>query len=247
MFWNAWWDPQSFNKHENDNVVPIPLAIHFHYPDNRKANMEFLKKLAPIGARDTYTLDFFKKNDVPSFFSGCMTLFMQNPSMGLPRNNNIYKCDVFLQDTTFENLLPKNIAQSLIKVTHAIDAKMDKYKKFIEGYNRILMYSQAKLVITARIHVALPCVAIGTPVIFLDHKAIWANIRLAGLTDLFQTVQITHNNTEEVKTFFREYPWDNPRPNPNPEKVAMLRSTVLEYIEQFPEIVDTAYKYGIIT
>lgn len=61
--------------------------------------------------------------------------------------------------------------------------------------------SQAKLVVTSRIHCALPCLAIGTPVIFIDSEL--DRERLSGLTDLFNTITI--NEKGEICSNF-EYP-----------------------------------------
>ncbi|MHB9142904.1 MAG: polysaccharide pyruvyl transferase family protein [Paludibacter sp.] len=57
-------------------------------------------------------------------------------------------------------------------------------------------YAQAKLVITSRIHCALPCLALETPVIFVDNaqQAESSYCRLNGLRELFNLV--TSNNGE---------------------------------------------------
>src|SRR5690606_2212306 len=52
-------------------------------------------------------------------------------------------------------------------------------------------YANAKLVITSRIHCALPCLAFGTPVIFVDTalEAGPERARLESLLDLFHVVR----------------------------------------------------------
>lgn len=61
-----------------------------------------------------------------------------------------------------------------------------------EAERLIKLYAKAKLVITSRIHCALPCLGLETPVIFLqkadDIKA--SSCRFNGLTDLFNTIII---------------------------------------------------------
>lgn len=249
MLFNAWWTPQAFNMHEHDNVIPIPVAVHLSMNAVQKSNMDlkFLQEISPIGARDTFTLDFLQEKGIPAFFSGCMTLFMQNPSASLPKSNTIYLCDVFrwFKGMSLESLLPQHIVHDTVRVTHEIHMKTESIKRFLKGYELIEKYSRAKLVITSRIHVALPCVAMDIPVIFVDHPSIFSPIRIAGLTDLFQTVHAREDNSQELIRFFQEYPWDNPRPNPNPEKVQRLKESILERIKGYPEIIDTTLKYGI--
>ena len=55
-------------------------------------------------------------------------------------------------------------------------------------------YAKAKLIITSRIHCALPATAMGTPVYFMDvgYDRKQAHDRLEGLLDLFEVVDDTH-------------------------------------------------------
>lgn len=52
-------------------------------------------------------------------------------------------------------------------------------------------YARARCVITSRIHCALPCLALGTPVIFINSFEDESNLsRLNGLTDLFHVINL---------------------------------------------------------
>ena len=55
----------------------------------------------------------------------------------------------------------------------------------------IKKYAKAKLVVTSRIHCALPCLGIGTPVLFTENASLEeiSNCRLGGLRDLFNIIQ----------------------------------------------------------
>jgi len=66
------------------------------------------------------------------------------------------------------------------------------------------IYSGAKLVITTRLHCALPCLALGTPVILL-RKNVESDPRFAGLRDL---VRAHSDPTQSIKIN-----WNNPEPN----------------------------------
>lgn len=58
-------------------------------------------------------------------------------------------------------------------------------------------YNTRKLVVTSRIHVALPCTAMETPVIFIKHPDIvgsnWNANRLGGLIDFFHCMDLSFN------------------------------------------------------
>ena len=73
-------------------------------------------------------------------------------------------------------------------------------EKYTKGFNSdeerlheaerlVRLYSRAKLVITSRIHCALPCLGLETPVVFIhyDNESVISKCRFAGLEDLFNT------------------------------------------------------------
>lgn len=64
-------------------------------------------------------------------------------------------------------------------------------QRFQRAKELIKLYSKAKLVITSRIHVALPCLGLGTPVIFLQNldDSFESSCRFKGLLDLLNVIQ----------------------------------------------------------
>jgi hypothetical protein len=68
------------------------------------------------------------------------------------------------------------------------------------------LYSSAKLVITSRLHCALPCLALGTPVILL-RRGIESDPRFAGLREL---VRFHSDPSRPIKI-----DWQDPEPNPD--------------------------------
>lgn len=65
--------------------------------------------------------------------------------------------------------------------------------KFQYAHNLLQDYSKARFVVTSRIHCALPCLAMETPVIFVNDElaGLVHNCRLDGLKQLFHTIDIT--------------------------------------------------------
>ena len=58
-------------------------------------------------------------------------------------------------------------------------------------------YSKAKLVITTRIHGALPCLAFHTPVILINQ--IYDYYRFPGIYELLNTIGINYNKKFEIR------------------------------------------------
>lgn len=69
-------------------------------------------------------------------------------------------------------------------------------KRFELAEKLIKEYARARCVITSRIHCALPCLALGTPVIFINSFNVndTSNIsRLNGVTNLFNKIDLDVN------------------------------------------------------
>ena len=87
-----------------------------------------------------------------------------------------------------EKLIPKEIlAQSISVSNQDFNAKSHE-EKFKKAEELLSLYASAKLVVTSRIHVALPCLAFGTPVIFIRPDR--DTSRFEGITDFFNTFTI---------------------------------------------------------
>lgn len=72
--------------------------------------------------------------------------------------------------------------------THAVRERLFKSEKDKFSYCRDLLrrYSEAKFCVTCRIHCALPCIAMGTPVVFVDPQGKdMGNGRFGGVESLF--------------------------------------------------------------
>ncbi len=94
----------------------------------------------------------------------------------------IFSKEMLEKSNSYSQIQPLNNNQDHLKIT-------DEYLKRL---------ASAKLVITSRIHCALPCLAMNTPVIFVDSEL--DQHRLSGLKQLFNTIEINHEGN--VKSNF---------------------------------------------
>lgn len=75
-------------------------------------------------------------------------------------------------------------------------------EKFDIAEKLINMYARAKLVITSRIHCALPCLALGTPVIFMNgFENFVDSCRFDGIIDYFNRIDINTKTGEWTTNF----------------------------------------------
>ena len=72
------------------------------------------------------------------------------------------------------------------------------YERLKEAERLIKLYSRASLVVTGRIHCALPCLGLDTPVIFTTKKnpSVISSCRFGGLIDLFNVLYCDDRSIE---------------------------------------------------
>ncbi len=152
---------------------------------------EYYQPHIPIGCRDQTTKEAFDAIGVPSYFSGCLTLTL--PQSSKPRTDEIVFVDPFgpFPFTNYQPDLwykiPKAIRRNATRLTH-LNCSSNLEKRFTIARNNLSIYQTASLVITSRLHVALPCIAFGTDVILIstNHR----DYRLKGYEKLLQAHSI---------------------------------------------------------
>ncbi len=161
-----------------------PLYIGISIGKNAKKYMlsnkglEHLRRHQPIGCRDTDTLELLQKYGLQSYFSGCPTMTI--PNRYGARGDKIYIVDIEKESISnnrgriakyagkcpnYSHLIPDEIKEKATWITHYTtlgDEQAARRKKVEE---LIETYATAGLVITTRLHVALPCAALNTPCI----------------------------------------------------------------------------------
>lgn len=165
-----------FPANWSKDIHPIFVGFHLNNYCNCRENFisrnvhKKIKEFEPIGCRDRNTRDFLQKLGINAYFSGCLTLTFPKRKKE-PTNGKIFLVDV--PEETIEKL-PEKIKNNAERVTHNY-----KYREYpvtkeeaeeFENCARQLLETyknEAKLVITPRIHCAMPCIAMGIPVILI--------------------------------------------------------------------------------
>jgi hypothetical protein len=192
-----------------DNLKP--LIISFHISNNygssvdkltNKESLEYYKKYEPIGCRDISTLNILRNKGINSYFSGCLTLTLKNRFKH--RREDICLVDV---DDEVKDLIPGHIRENVKFITHSHDGTSGHLENFAKAQSLLDNYAHAKMVITSRLHCALPCLAFGTPVEFINSDL--NDPRFGGLINLMR-----HYSLDDIKEGKVSINWDNPEPNP---------------------------------
>ncbi len=272
LIMNGWFQWRSANWPPTDDICPLLVSMHI---SPLKANdlltpkgIKFLKENGPVGCRDTWTLDLLKRNGIPAYFSGCVTLtlgkvfrvqdkeregfYFVDPYFKIPPlyeekdnciilNKNRFNefIEIYSNKSTVINSLAKRSFFKDYLPTGFLDRNTEYYnpyykavcfykvysKKFSDDFllqanyvthwldidmhhdtnedmlriaeKLVRKYASAKMVITSRIHAGLPCLGMGTPVIFIASEEVTSenstfNVpgRLGGLLDFFRILNL---------------------------------------------------------
>jgi hypothetical protein len=160
MVMNAWfmhgdaWPPSS---------ILHPIFVGFHVaPEARpivRKHVQYLKQYEPIGTRDVGTAEFLNALGVKSEVTYCMSLTFPRRERK-PASGKVIRVDAYGIE------VPKALRSGSIHLSHIVAGMKDETKlryarELIEFYR-----DNARLVITTRLHCALPCIAMGIPVVF---------------------------------------------------------------------------------
>ena len=146
----------------------LPVYLGFHLSDHVRhvlRNPEVatsLRASGPIGCRDLATATMLHDNDIDAFVSGCLTTTFPRRE-AQPENG-----EVFLVDTAGVPLPEDLRGPDSIRVTHQGASWWSQDAKRRLALDALAAYRErARLVVTTRLHCALPCVAMGIPVVFV--------------------------------------------------------------------------------
>lgn len=165
---NGWFAPSESSWPPSDKIVPIFFGFHAERRSQATLNkhVDYLKRHEPIGCRDSATVDLMKSIGVEAYLSLCSTLTF-------PTQRDRDGRDLFLVDADAGSLagaFRKRLGLKTRIVSHSfmnVDTplRMQYARELIASYGRT-----AGLVVTSRIHCAMPCVAMGIPVAFVGKR-----------------------------------------------------------------------------
>lgn len=200
-----------------------PLFVSMHIDPSRysffreQAICDYLKSQEPIGTRDHATRDFLRSIGIEAYFTGCLTLTLPTPKVEKTERVLLVDCPI-----GFRDLLPTKLRTHAVSISNEssrlkrtiqrrfesvrrkcfppsisekAEAKFES-KLLEEGSQLLETYASSRLVITSRLHCALPCLAMNVPVVFLT--PLKSDTRFGGLLDLLWHVD-RENFAEEMR------------------------------------------------
>lgn len=194
-------------------IIPVFLGLSLISPLLSSDEITYLRRFEPIGCRDGYTLRILQKYGINGWLNGCMTLTFPQRDNAI-KGDRIYCIDV---QEDFLKYMPEDIKKKAVFTSHCYypdecsNGPEQKAREVYEEYRQ-----HAKLIITTRMHGALPNVAAGIPVILEKDKF---SFRFLGVNSLI------HVYTQEE---WGEIDW-----NPQPIIYEEFKNTMIENASKY--------------
>ncbi len=189
--------PETWPPPQNIEPLFVAFHMEAHKVDQIAGpdKIDYFKRHQPIGCRDSLTLKLLQERGVEAFYTSCLTLTLGRTYQADRSSGKVYFVDVLCKEPdwsrAFSSLKMFKRCYQTGKLFHPF-AKQRALEKFFAdtekvyltqnlpctdypaaadrfklAHERLTELSHAKLVVTSRIHCALPCLAMGTPVIFV--------------------------------------------------------------------------------
>ncbi len=171
---NGWYMHDITSMPPSPFINPLFISIHFtdhlynECPEYLSGYfLDYLKKYEPIGCRDEVVRKYLTDNNIKNYWSGCLTLTIKKfPNV----ENGNYICAVDLGDEELSHL--RKLTNKEIRIiTHKLDDSVNSKLSYTERMHNVeetlKIYQGASLVVTTRLHCALPSLALETPVIMI--------------------------------------------------------------------------------
>lgn len=252
MVMNGWFAYRTKGWPLPDYIDPLFVSFHVNPLSAkrflRKDVVNYLKKFR-IGCRDLWTENLLKSYGIDAYFSGCLTLTLDMRYKSQERDDYILIVDV--PDFVLKKLPQQILEKSIIRTNWLMFPPNDNI--FRKVYRRIFPNSywssilkknqlpvefrfwaaecrlkeiaRAKLVITSRLHIAMPAVSLDIPVIFIHRNL--KDPRFLGLIDFVNAY--TEN---EFLSEINKIDWFSIQ-NPNREKLEILKQNLKNVVEKF--------------
>ena len=182
---NGWYLYDHLAWPPSDFIHPLITSVHFDTKGrlyggrNIEQNhvlgysgADFLREFGPIGCRDYPTYELLQKNNIDSYFSSCLTLTIK-PFADVAKTDEILLVDICWDDRLepVREAIKKAANLPARVMTHysprPMLEQMDSKTRMVFVESRLKAYQSARCVVTTRLHCALPCLALGTPVLLI--------------------------------------------------------------------------------
>ncbi len=150
-------------------ILPVFIGVFTGDEAIAEGMAKYRNLCQDYGCRDLVTLQLLRQQGLNAYMSGCFSIGYERRTTE-PENGHVYFCDV---PSELRTQVPTDIMENSIELPTAYremgtkgysDDNAKVAKRYIEELIDTLK-KDAKLVVTCRLHLALPCISMGIPVV----------------------------------------------------------------------------------
>lgn len=150
----------------------------------------------------------------------------------------------FKPSSDIKDFVPIDILEKAVSINHYVSSNQDNRNLYKKAKSLLKKYAEAQLVITSRIHCALPCLALGTPVLFVLDGLKDESLHMSRFRGILDHINILTNDSKtDIERLFKkpmnvyspdEIDWENPPKNPDSfqELSNKLKETCYKFIDE---------------
>ena len=209
------------------HTAPVCIGVHMSSGDAwglplsslDGAGYDALLACAPIAARDVRTANRLAKMNIPHMLTGCLSLTLEHPAV--PRKG-VVCCDV--PEDVVRGI--QGFRRDVTVLTHDLsDPSPDFDQRMADAKALLTRYASAEMVFTRRLHCAMACLAVGTPVLLLYRPEYEDVARFAPMDSM-----VRHQPVDDFLRELRRH--GMPAPWRNPADVGALQRILLTALEE---------------
>lgn len=212
----------------SEKIIPVFMGFHCVSRDGFVKYLHLYQHLGPFACRDMQTMRTVRQEGLDAYMIGCLSIqSVERRDDNLVSPEKVYLVNV---PAKLKEYIPKNMLKDVVEKTHSIEfddnltgtqaAELDlkMAREILEEYR-----SNAKLVVTSRLHCALPCISMGIPTIVVRHE--WKSrkellafdCRFDGMDKIMNIYNF--NNFDKID-------WNPPKPNIEKLKKKQLKQAI---------------------
>lgn len=234
--------PDVFPLHPR--IIPVFMGFHAITPEGWVKHFHDYKQFGPFACRDVKTMELLRKEGLEAYTIGCLSIQCVERRIPTPNQNKVYLVDI---PPKLKQYIPKDILEGSIEKTHIYEfdksltgaqaAKEDLRltREILEEYR-----DNARLVVTSRLHCALPCISMGIPTIVVRRERARECVRV--FDNRFKGLDVLMNSYNYDE--FDKIDWNPEQPNIEllKEKQFLQASRMIrETYEKYNHLCDISY------
>lgn len=168
LIMNSWFAIKRYAAVPHRSVVPHYFGYAVGRPELiNPAWLAEWKRHPFIGCRDLHSVDVLRENGIEAHFTGCLTTWMGRHFKEPSERKGVLIVDV---PSAMQRFIPDDIRHDAVHLTSEIGDERHSIPQRLAAAAQLMdALRSAEMVITRRLHIALPCIGFGTPVtVYLD-------------------------------------------------------------------------------